>query len=162
MGSETALAVFLAEFDFQADQIKQIHRRLADKLAVFEKQDVAREMVESTGYWLHNLYCAYEDLFKLVSAFWENNVPAEGEYHVNLLKRMRIAIKDIRPALLSDAAYAYLNELRGFRHVFRHAYTYGLDDERVHYLMRKTIAAQKPLMTDVKCFRRKMAGMLNS
>ena len=162
MGSETALAVFLSEFDFQVDQIQQIHRRLADKLAVFEKQAAAREMVESAGYWLHNLYCAYEDLFKLVSAFWENNVAADGEYHVNLLKRMRIPIKDIRPALLSDAGYAYLNELRGFRHVFRHAYAYGLDDERVHYLMRKTIGAQKPLMTDIKAFRQKLTGLLNS
>ena len=44
---------------------------------------------------------------------------------------MRTAIEGVRPALISMESYQYLDEIRGFRHVFRHAYSYGLDDERV-------------------------------
>jgi hypothetical protein len=39
------------------------------------------------------------------------------------------------------------------RMVFRHAYSYGLDDERVVYLLRKTIKVQPQILNDVTEFR---------
>ena len=156
MDTEKDITVFLSEFEFQVDLIQTIYECLADKLVVFEKETPSREMIDSAGYWMHNLYCAFEDLFKQVSSFWENNLNADGDYHVNLLKRMMINIKDIRPPLLFLDSYEYLNELRGFRHVFRHAYSYGLDDERVAYLIRKTISKKATILADLSMFREKI------
>ena len=156
MELEKEIAVFISEFDFQVDLINKTYQRLKEKLAVFEKELPSKEAVESTGYWMHNLYCALEDLFKLVAAYWENNLVTNGEFHVNLLKRMIINIREVRPALLSKESFEYLNELRGFRHVFRHAYSYGLDDERVTYLLRKTIAKQSIIFNDIIEFREKI------
>jgi hypothetical protein len=158
MDTEKDITVFLSEFEFQADLIKTIYQRLNDKLVVFEKETPSRELIESAGYWMHNLYCAFEDLFKQVSAFWENHLSDDGDFHVNLLKRMMINIKDIRPPLLSIESFGYLNELRGFRHVFRHAYSYGLDDERVAYLIRKTISKKEMVLVDLSKFREKIEG----
>ena len=43
---------------------------------------------------------------------------------------MRLSIPGVRPPLLSsDDALACLDELRAFRHAFRPAYSYGLDDD---------------------------------
>ena len=112
MDTQKDLTVFLSEYEFQVDLIKIIYQRLSDKLVVFEKETPSREMIDSAGYWMHNLYCAFEDLFKQVSSFWENSVSNDGDYHVNLLKRMIINIKDIRPPILSLDSYEYLNELR--------------------------------------------------
>ena len=161
MEPKKEIAIFLAGFDFQVDFIKATYQRLKDKTAVLEKEPPAKEMIESAGYWMHNLYCAFEDLFKLVSGYWENNLTADGEFHVNLLKRMIIDIREVRPALLSMKSYEYLNELRGFRHVFRHAYSYGLDDERVAYLLRKTIAKQSIIFNDIIEFREKIDKSIN-
>jgi len=49
-----------------------IYAKLEEKLAFLETKDVSSEMVESTGYWLHNFYCAFEDLFKIAAnyKFW--------------------------------------------------------------------------------------------
>jgi len=156
MESSKEITVFLSEYDFQVDLIKATYQRLENKLLVFEKESPSKEMIESAGYWMHNLYCAFEDLFKLVAGYWENNLSANGEFHVNLLKRMIIKIRDVRPALLSKASFEYLNELRGFRHVFRHAYSYGLDDERVNYLLRKTIDRKEDILADIDNFRQKI------
>jgi len=153
MDPQHQLTVFLAEFDFQVDQISKIYNQLKSKMPLIQKSPVSVETVESTGYWLHNLYCAYEEVFKRVAGFWENNVSINGEYHIHLLRRMLLEIRGIRPALLSEKSYNFLNELRGFRHVFRHAYSYGLDDERVVYLLRKTITAQPQILKDVAEFR---------
>ena len=159
MDTEKDITVFLSEFEFQVALIKTIYQRLNEKLVVIEKETPSREMIDSAGYWMHNLYCAFEDLFKVVSAFWENNLNPDGDYHVNLLKRMMINIKDIRPPLLSLDSYEYLNELRGFRHVFRHAYSYGLDDERIGYLIRKTVSNKEMVLADLSKFREKIENI---
>ena len=158
MEPQKQIVIFLAEFDFQVRQIDSIYGSLAKKVVAIEKQRVTVETVESAGYWMHNLYCAFEDLFKLVAGFWENNLSANGEYHIHLLKRMLVEIEGVRPALLSNAAYKYLNELRGFRHVFRHAYSYGLDDERVSALLRKILEQKDIVMSDLQAFRNTIAG----
>ena len=73
---------------------------------------------------------------------------------------MLLNIKDVRPALLSEVGYRILNELRGFRHVFRHAYSYGLDDERVNALLRKVLGQEDSLIKDLQTFRKTVAGFV--
>lgn len=160
MEPQDRVLVFLAEFDFQVKQIRDIYMTLQRKVPLFEKKTVAQESVESAGYWLHNLYSAYEDLFKLVAGFWENSLSSNGKFHVQLLKRMLLNIKDVRPALLSEDGYRILNELRGFRHVFRHAYSYGLDDERVSALLRKVLGQKDTVIKDLQTFRNIVAGYI--
>lgn len=38
----------------------------------------------------HNLYCAFEDLFKIVAETFENHIQDKSKYHQELLKRMDI------------------------------------------------------------------------
>jgi hypothetical protein len=161
MEPQKQIVIFLAEFDHQVEQIGSIYNALNKKAAALKKQPVSAETVESAGYWMHNLYCAFEDLFKLIAGFWENSLNADGEYHVQLLKRMQLSIEDVRPALLSEPSYKLLNELRGFRHVFRHAYNYGLDDERVSALLRKVLEQKGTVIKDLKTFRNTTAGYIH-
>jgi hypothetical protein len=106
------------------------------------------------------LYSAFEDLFKLVSAFWENNLAIEGDFHIHLLRRMLVQVEGVRPALVSEESYRSLNELRGFRHVFRHAYTYGLDAERISLLLRRLLDKKGVFLNDIQAFRSAIAEML--
>lgn len=157
---ERIIALFLADFDHQVSQIEKIYDLLAVKSNVLAQKKVSPESVESSGYWLHNLFCAYEDLFKIVSAFWENNIGNGGSFHKSLLRRMLLTIEGVRPALLSEASFRHLDELRGFRHVFRHAYSYGLDDERVIYLLTRVLKEQVNVIGELNAFREKVAILL--
>lgn len=154
--------VFLAEFDHQVEEVARVYSILEGKLPLWTGKTVGAEYVESAGYWLHNLYCAFEDLFKLVSAFFENHIPADGAFHVSLLKRMLLKIDKVRPAVLSAESYSHLNELRGFRHVFRHAYTFGLDDERILFLLRRVLANRDGIRKDLKDFRESVTSLLSA
>ena len=119
--------------------------------------------MESIGYWLHNLYSAYEDLFKLVASFWENSIHNHSRYHRELLTRMRLDIPEVRPALIrQEKNFKNLDELRGFRHVFRHAYSYGLDDERVFFLVKRVLKAKDDILADIGRFRYEMDKMIQS
>lgn len=52
---------------------------------------------------------------------------------------MGVSIEGVRGAVLQESTLRVLDELRGFRHVVRHAYEYDLNVERV-----KALAAQLP------------------
>ncbi|GAN33354.1 MULTISPECIES: hypothetical protein [Candidatus Brocadia] len=65
---------------------------------------------------------------------------------------MYMAIPGIRPKLLSQESYRILNELRGFRHIFRHAYDYELDPERVDSLKQKIAVKWDYIKKDMHSF----------
>ena len=83
----------------------------------------------AVGYYLHSFYNGCENIFRAVARFFENDLTADS-WHADLLKRMRLEINGYRPAVIDDELYSLLNDFRGFRHVFRHAYTFELDWER--------------------------------
>jgi hypothetical protein len=89
------------------------------------------------GYYLHNLYNAFEQIFRLVAETFENHIPDTSRWHSLLLDRMGREIEGIRPRLLSDSAVDALDELRRFRHLFRHLYRYDLEVEGVQKALKQ-------------------------
>jgi hypothetical protein len=89
------------------------------------------------AYHLHNLYNAFENIFINIAATFENSIDELGRWHAQLLERMRLDVSPLRPAVIDATTYDALDELRRFRHVFRHAYALNLDAERLHLVVRK-------------------------
>ncbi|MBK1633013.1 antitoxin [Thiohalocapsa halophila] len=81
------------------------------------------------GYQLHNFYNGCENIFRGIAAYFENDIGTD-RWHADLLRRMRLDIPGHRPAVIDDELYQLLNDFRGFRHVFRSAYSFELDWER--------------------------------
>lgn len=103
------------------------------------------------AYKLHNLYGAYEELFEIIADFFENQI--EGtRYHMDLLRRMKLNIEGIRPSLLSQETYLLFDELRRFRHFFRHAYAVGLDPDRVEKMASAAVEIQNKSAKDLNKF----------
>jgi len=74
------------------------------------------------GYYLHNLYNAFENIFLNIADVFENQIKERDRWHYSLQKRMSLDIEGIRPKVISKEASNYLDELRRFRHIFRHSY----------------------------------------
>ncbi len=159
MGAQETLVLFLSDFDQQVDEIRKMYSLLEEK-ATKAHAPVSSELVESIGYWLHNLYSAYEDLFRIIAVFWENSLESSSTYHIELLRRMRLKIPGVRPAALSsEISFQRLDEMRAFRHVFRHAYSYGLDDERVFFLLRRVLESKDVILDEISAFRNQIEGL---
>jgi hypothetical protein len=122
-----------ADIKANLEVIDQIYQRLdlqGDAIATDEQTIV-------TGYHLHNLYNAFENIFQRVAETFENDISDHSRWHVLLLKRMTLDIEGVRPHLLSDESHRCLDELRRFRHLFRSMYTSTLDAERLGLVLRK-------------------------
>ena len=107
--------------------------------------------VEALAYQLHNLYGACEQLFELIARAFENQIDGPT-YHVDLLRRMKAEIAGVRPALLTEGLATTLNELRGFRHFFRHAYDSELHSGRVTALAATALALRPELRDSMDRF----------
>ena len=105
-----------------------------------------------TGYYLHNLYNAFESIFQLVAGAFENHIPDTGRWHSLLLERMGRDIEGIRPNLLSEVALESLDELRRFRHLFRHLYRYNLKPEGVRQALRQAHQLKAVYRSDIDRF----------
>ncbi len=141
------LAILQAEIKAQIQEIEGIYTRTEDR-----KRKKDKAAMESVGYQLHNLYCAFEDLFKIVAETFENHIQDKSKYHQELLKRMAIPIEGVRPRLLSQECFLLLDNLRSFRHLFRHAYSYELDERKLKIVLEDAFTLRRIYPTDINVF----------
>jgi hypothetical protein len=141
------LAILKSEMHAQVSEIEDIYNKLEDR-----RKKRGKAGIESIGYQLHNLYCAFEDLFKIVAESFENHIQDKTKYHMELLRRMTISIEGVRPPLLSRESYMMLDNLRSFRHFFRHAYSYELDARKVRIVLDDADKLRKIFKRDVEIF----------
>ncbi len=150
---EKRLKLLFADLEAQLTDILELHQKIEEKVKKLDKDLDNEDIKDSLAYKLHNLYCAYEDFFKIIAEFFENQIDDKKKYHILLLKRMSIKIEGIRPALLSKETFKILDELRAFRHLFRHAYSYELDPEKVLKLAKKMTNLKMLFLKDWEKFK---------
>ena len=136
-----------------------IRRDLETIAAIYselERRPLAADTDDDTliviAYHLHNLYNVFENIFQSIAAVFENSVDDVGRWHAQLLERMRLDVMPLRPAIIDDVAYDALDELRRFRHLFRHAYSVQLDPLRLQLVMRKALALKAAYAAQLEQF----------
>ena len=143
------IRILIADMASDEDQIAQIY----DRLSIYAESPTDDQDVIVVGYYLHNLYTAFEHLSSLVAAAFENQIEDRSQWHALLLRRMAQPVEGIRPRLFSEQTYYCLNELRGFRHVFRSAYTVRLDPNRLRLVFEKAKELQTLYLQDLARFK---------
>lgn len=85
----------------------------------------------AAAFEINRIYNILEKAFERVCETFENHLVKTGRYHDTLIERVTLDLKGIRPAFLPAEAIRDVRELKGFRHLFRHAYDLDLDPVRV-------------------------------
>jgi hypothetical protein len=103
------------------------------------------------GYLLHNFYNGCENIFKLISRFFENDFGPDT-WHKDLLKRMKLEIPGFRPKVIDEELYYLLDDFRSFRHKFRHTYAFELDWNREQLVAKKLPKTSSKLKKQIQTF----------
>jgi len=137
-----------ADIGAELNVIDQIYTRLNR-----QGDDITHEeQAIVIGYYLHNLYNAFESIFQRVAETFENDIVDSSRWHTLLLRRMTLDIEDVRPRLLSGETYQCLDELRRFRHLFRSTYTSSSDVERLRLVVQKAHTLDDLYRADIERF----------
>jgi hypothetical protein len=121
----------------QATEREQLQRLLRGFHQLLTKcRDTAPTEIELSALaaTLHSFYTGTENIFKRVALELDGE-PVHGDgWHRELLLRMKMP-RAGRPALLSEEPHDTLNEYLRFRHVFRNAYSFDLDWQKMSPLV---------------------------
>lgn len=115
--------------DGWAQDARVMHRAVSTLEARLAESTAGRWA--AAAYELNRIYNIMEKSFERLCETFENHLEKKGRYHDALIERVALEITSIRPAFLPPDAVRAVRELKGFRHIFRHAYDLELDPARV-------------------------------
>ena len=121
----------------QATEREQLRRLLASIQPLFARcRDVVPNEIELSALaaMLHSFYTGIENIFKRVTVEVDSERVQGDAWHRELLLRMKLPGAH-RPSLLSSELHDALLEYLRFRHVFRHAYSFDLDWQKMSPLV---------------------------
>jgi hypothetical protein len=120
------LTVLLRELDADAAVVREAARQAAARL-----REQGPGHAEACAYELARLYNTLEKMFERICEEFENHFEKRGDYHERLVQRLTLDLPGIRPAFIPAGSASAVRELKGFRHVVRHAYDLKLKTERL-------------------------------
>ena len=121
----------------QATEREQLQRLLSGIHGLLRKcRDTAPTEIELSALaaTLHSFYTGVENIFKRVAVELDAEPVRGNAWHRDLLQRMKMPATH-RPALLPEELHDTLNEYLRFRHVFRNAYSFDLDWQKMSPLV---------------------------
>ncbi|MGR3302150.1 MAG: ribonuclease toxin HepT-like protein [Candidatus Scalindua sp.] len=124
----------------------------------FLKTKEYSKLVES-AFYVNQIFSGFERIFKNIAKSFENEI-AQDLWHKALIERMALNIEGIRPNVISEETLKYLDELRVFRHFFRHAYDVDIDKEKFKIIASRTNLLKSSFEKDTKIFFKFLSDLL--
>ncbi len=144
-----------AEIKADLEKIAETYAELAE----IKAQPVSKVRDVTLGYYLHVLYGLFENMFARIAENFGNHIKDKSSWHSELLWRMTLDLMPIRPAAISQTTYQCLNELRGFRHLFRNAYLLRFDPIRLELVWQQAQTLQTHYLADLEQFLMFLDGL---
>jgi hypothetical protein len=109
--------------------------------------DSTESRLEACAYVLARLYNILEKVLERICRGFENHFDKRDDYHERLIQRLALVLPGIRPAFIPKDSVRAVRELKGFRHVVRHAYDLEFREERIKELaaLAAQLATQLPV-----------------
>lgn len=146
------------------EQIRLLQADIRDRLSGIEEvyhqldelgtQATGSQQDVILGYYLHVLYGLFENIFTQVAETFGNHIADKSQWHTQLLRRMTLDVMPVRPPVIGKRTFRALNELRGFRHLFRNAYLMEFDPERLNIVLRHTVELRSLYWEDLDKFQK--------
>jgi len=141
----------LAQISFEIGQIDHL---LESYAAVLEKvQVVEPDLVETTAVAsvLHSFYNGLENIFLSIAKGVDSVVPSTPKWHRDLLIQMTKPSQSRGPVLTTETA-ELLTEYVGFRHFYRHSYSFTLDWSEMQGLAASLDVVWNAAKSEVQAF----------
>ena len=135
------LTILLKEMEADCAVARDAAQKAAQRL-----KEESPGRLEACAYQLSRFYNALERMLERICEGFENRFERRGDFHEKLIQRLALDLEGIRPAFLPQNRLAEVRELKGFRHLMRHAYDLTLREERLAELssIAQGLAADLP------------------
>lgn len=124
----------ITQIKFEIGQIDKLFASYSELLN--HAQNNKPNLVEITALAsvLHSFYNGLENIFLTIAKRIDSQIPDTDQWHRNLLTNMTQATNRRDPVLTLDLAY-HLTDYLGFRHFYRHSYSFVLEWDELEKLV---------------------------
>ncbi|MCX6376255.1 MAG: hypothetical protein NTU88_09545 [Armatimonadetes bacterium] len=124
------------------------YRELTDKAPEVAPDSI---QIAALGSFLHSFYTGSENIFKRIAREIDGSLPKGERWHTELLVSMAQPSPK-RPAAISEGLLETLLDYLEFRHVFRLAYGFELDWEKMEDLVLNAERTLDELEAELRSF----------
>lgn len=142
----------ISEIENELDNIAELRKELKKT----QKKRTETENRRLQGSILHDFYNCCERIFRKIATDINGGFGRSETWHKELLYRMTIAVKNVRPAVISKDMAGELDDYLSFRHVFRNIYGFELKGERINRLVVKFNRVSKDFEKQIVAFLKEM------
>ena len=142
-----------AEIEIELENIKYISTEFERFQCKYPEID--EFLLRALCSFIADFYNAVEKVFCLISEERDGGLPEGEMWHKRLLTNMRMQI-GVRPAVITADLFSGLLPYLGFRHVFRQAYGFELDKQKVFLLARNLQPVIETFKGEVRRFCEKL------
>ena len=133
MPSPDDLHVLRTEIEADLIAVDPLIKELSEARRCFSSEPTQKDLAY-VAYLLHGMYTGWESAFRRIAITFENRLNS-AQWHAQLLRRMSLDIPRIRPAVIDAQLRERLEEMRSFRHFFRHSYGVKLRPARLELVL---------------------------
>jgi len=115
-------------------------------------QEPSHKDKAALGAFVHSFYNGLENVLKRLAQEVDRSIPTGEGWHRALLRRMSVEVPGVRPAVLRPKTVEALEPYLGFRHFFRHAYTFEIEWEKLKPLVEQAREVFERARQDIEVF----------
>ena len=142
----------IAVEEAQLQQLLELHEPLLEKCHSEEPNAIERSAL---AVLLHSFYTGVENLFRRVVVEIDGEAPQGDAWHRRLLRQMTQTGKE-RPAVISSELHERLQPYLQFRHVFRNAYSFQLQWDKMAPLVLQYEETFAAVRSEIASFSARM------
>jgi hypothetical protein len=116
----------IAQIQFEVEQIDQLFSLYADLLERVQQNKPDHVEIAAIASVLHSFYNGIENIFLSIAKEVDLQVPAGAQWHRDLLVQMSKQTAK-RNSVISTELAQKLADYLGFRHFYRHSYSFFLE-----------------------------------
>lgn len=124
----------ISQVEFEIGQLEQLFVSYANLIERANKTELDLIEVTALASVLHSFYNGLENIFLSIAKGIDDDVPTSAQSHRDLLTRMTQSTSGRAPVLTVKTAHQLADYL-GFRHFFRHSYSFFLDWQEMEKLV---------------------------
>ncbi len=147
----------IEQINFEVGQIDRLFEEYADLLKQAQQKEPTLVELTAMASVLHSFYSGLENIFLSVAKGIDQDIPSGDGWHRKLLRQMTEPTPNRGP-LLSAGVFQQLIEYLGFRHFYRHSYSFFLKWERLGLLVTPLPEIWEQTKGEIQQFLRQIEG----
>ena len=140
-----------SQIQFQIQQIDKLLKMYNQLLKECREKEPDLVEITAIASVLHSFYNGLENIFEIIAKRIDNGIIQGEKWHKRLLSEM-VSKNDKRSAVITNDLKDKLIEYMGFRHFFRHSYSFFLDWDELKKLVLPLEEVWKQAKEEIEVF----------